>query len=103
MPRVFARGSRTFFAASLALPHAVREPATALYAFCRMADDAIDLGTNHEAALRELHLRLELIYSGSPRDIRPTARSRLRPAIRHPQTYPLALLEGSRGRDRPPL
>ncbi|HKX94980.1 MAG TPA: squalene/phytoene synthase family protein, partial [Methylibium sp.] len=32
-------GSRSFFAASLLLPRAVREPASALYAFCRMADD----------------------------------------------------------------
>ena len=35
-------GSRTFFAASHLLPRRIREPATALYAFCRLADDAID-------------------------------------------------------------
>ena len=38
-------GSRTFFAASHLLPRRVREPATALYAFCRLADDAIDLAS----------------------------------------------------------
>jgi phytoene synthase len=88
-------GSKTFFAASLALPHSVRQPATALYAFCRMADDAIDLGTNHEATLRDLHRRLELIYSGSPRHIaadRAFADCARRFAI--PKQYPLALLEG---------
>ncbi len=37
-------GSRTFFAASLLLPRRVCAPATALYAFCRLADDAIDDG-----------------------------------------------------------
>jgi 15-cis-phytoene synthase len=36
-------GSRTFYAASLLLPRRVREPATALYAFCRLADDAVDI------------------------------------------------------------
>ena len=37
-------GSRTFLAASFVLPRAVSDPACALYAFCRMADDEIDLG-----------------------------------------------------------
>ena len=36
-------GSKSFFAASLVLPGRVRAPATALYAFCRLADDTIDL------------------------------------------------------------
>ena len=35
-------GSRSFHAASLLLPRRVRDPATALYAFCRLADDAVD-------------------------------------------------------------
>lgn len=35
-------GSRTFLAASMLLPRAVHEPACALYAFCRLADDAVD-------------------------------------------------------------
>jgi len=88
-------GSKTFFAASLALPHAVRGPATALYAFCRMADDAIDHGTDHEAALRDLHRRLGLIYAGVPGDIaadRAFADCVRRFAI--PMQYPLAMLEG---------
>jgi len=37
-------GSRTFHAASLVLPRRVADPAIALYAFCRLADDAVDLG-----------------------------------------------------------
>ena len=32
-------GSLSFHAASRALPKSVREPALALYAFCRLADD----------------------------------------------------------------
>jgi phytoene/squalene synthetase len=40
--RLLANGSRTFLAASWLLPRAVREPACALYAFCRQADDEVD-------------------------------------------------------------
>jgi phytoene synthase len=40
--RLLRDGSRSFFAASLLLPRAVREPACALYAFCRIADDLVD-------------------------------------------------------------
>lgn len=35
-------GSRTFLAASWLLPPSVRDPACALYAFCREADDEVD-------------------------------------------------------------
>lgn len=108
-------GSRTFFAASLALPRSVRKPATGLYAFCRMADDAIDNcgqrgalpadaasagavrghATRARAALAELHERLERIYAGAPRDVaadRAFADCVARFAI--PRQFPLALLEG---------
>jgi phytoene synthase len=37
-------GSRSFLAASLLLPRSIAAPASALYAFCRMADDEIDRG-----------------------------------------------------------
>jgi 15-cis-phytoene synthase len=60
-------GSRSFFAASLLLPRHVREPATALYAFCRVADDAVDQTTDPGRALAGLHSRLDDIYSGAPR------------------------------------
>ena len=88
-------GSRTFFAASLALPKSVREPATGLYAFCRMADDAIDQGGDRTAALADLHLRLDRIYAGAPGDAaadRAFADCVARFAI--PKRFPLALLEG---------
>ena len=35
-------GSKSFFAASRILPQRVRDPATALYAFCRITDDVAD-------------------------------------------------------------
>jgi 15-cis-phytoene synthase len=57
-------GSKSFFAASLLLPRHVREPATALYAFCRVADDAVDGTDDPAAALLVLHARLDTIYGG---------------------------------------
>lgn len=93
--RMLRGGSRTFYAASLVLPGGARRSATSLYAFCRMADDAIDHGTDLAAALLDLHARLERIYSRAP------ARSAVDRAfsacvIRHaiPKELPLALLEG---------
>ena len=61
-------GSRTFFIASLLLPRSVRDPASALYAFCRQADDAVDVERQGDAvaALRE---RLALAYDGRPHAI----------------------------------
>jgi len=59
-------GSKTFFAASLLLPARVRTPATALYAYCRLADDAIDLGADPHAEMRVLTSRLDAIYDGRP-------------------------------------
>jgi phytoene synthase len=59
-------GSRTFFAASLLLPPRVREPASALYAFCRSANDAIDIDGGRPAALARLRDRLDRAYDGRP-------------------------------------
>lgn len=59
-------GSRSFFAASLLLPRDVRDPATALYAFCRMADDAIDLEGADDGALSALRIRMARAYEGRP-------------------------------------
>ncbi len=58
-------GSRTFFAASKLLPARVRRPATALYAFCRVADDLIDKG-DPAPALDALRCRLDAVYAGRP-------------------------------------
>ena len=52
-------GSYTFFAASLLLPRAVRDPASALYAFCRLADDAVDTGDDPQRAVMRLGERLD--------------------------------------------
>jgi phytoene synthase len=86
-------GSRSFFAAGLLLPKRVYQPATALYAFCRLADDAIDEGHCKIAALARLRARLDLAYAGNPH-----AADRAFAAVvaRHhiPRALPEALLEG---------
>ena len=86
-------GSRSFHAASRLLPVAIRDPAIALYAFCRVADDAIDCdGPGQLGWLRE---RLALIYAGRPLPLvadRAFARIVERFAI--PRDLPEALLEG---------
>lgn len=64
--RLMRGGSKSFFAASLLLPARVRAPATALYAFCRLADDLIDLGHDPAGAMRELADRLDAVYAGRP-------------------------------------
>jgi len=88
-------GSRSFFAASLLLPRRVHEPATALYAFCRVADDLIDVGDNPAAALADLRARLDAAYAGQPR---PIAADRALAAVvlchAVPRTLLDALLEG---------
>ena len=60
------QGSKSFYIASLALPRQVRTPATALYAFCRVADDAIDHSREPLRALDDLHRRLDAVYQGDP-------------------------------------
>ena len=65
-------GSRSFYAASFLLPQRIRDPAIALYAFCRIADDAVDCAGNDPSAqaraLDELHDRLDRVYDGRPSD-----------------------------------
>ncbi len=83
-------GSKSFFAASLMLPSRVRGPATALYAFCRLADDAIDLGDDPAAAMAELTSRLDALYDGRPWAI---AADRALAAVVHRFAIPRALLD----------
>jgi phytoene synthase len=88
-------GSRSFSAAAHLLPRRIREPATALYAFCRLADDLVDDGTGQSDALAELRHRLERAYSGDPCD-HPADRAFAHTVAAYavPRELPSALLEG---------
>jgi phytoene synthase len=92
-------GSRSFHAASLLLPRPVRDSATALYAFCRLADDAIDEGDTaagaRTKALANLSVRLDAAYAGRPHDD-PADRAFANVIATHhiPRAVPEAMLEG---------
>ena len=64
-------GSKSFHAASHFLPGDVREAALALYAFCRLADDAVDLSDEQPAAVLGLQERLDRVYAARPVDAPP--------------------------------
>lgn len=97
---LLANGSRTFLAASYLLPRSVRDPACALYAFCRVADDAIDAAPagGVDAALAVLRLRLDAAYAGDGRRSAGDAVDRAFAAVVRrfaiPRALPEALLEG---------
>ena len=88
-------GSRSFFAASLLLPRRVATPASALYAFCRFADDLIDEHGGRADALAHLRARLDRAYAGDPLP-HPVDRAFAEVVARHalPRALPEALLEG---------
>ncbi|MCU0983654.1 MAG: phytoene/squalene synthase family protein [Acetobacteraceae bacterium] len=88
-------GSKSFHAASRLLPPSVRAPATALYAFCRLADDAIDGEGASAGALAALGERLDLVYAGRPLN-HPCDRALAAIVESHalPRALPEALLEG---------
>jgi len=93
--RSIRQGSQSFYVASLLLPVAIREPAYAVYAFCRMADDLIDRDEGGADSIRGLRRMLDRIYAGAPD---PTFVERgfadvvARFAI--PRAVPEALIEG---------
>ena len=102
-------GSYTFYAASLLLPKAVREPASALYAFCRLADDAVDNATDNltcnpaqggsnsgggkHAAVARLRARLDAAYSGEALPVGSVAADRALAAVVSHFEIPRALLD----------
>ncbi|MGE0311938.1 MAG: phytoene/squalene synthase family protein [Lautropia sp.] len=100
---LLAHGSRSFRAASLLLPVRVRAPATALYAFCRIADDAVDgevidgapSAERARLGLTRMRCRLDRIYRRRPvQAAADRAFARVVAEHRIPRALPDALLEG---------
>ena len=89
--RSIREGSRSFYMASLLLPQKVRTSACALYAFCRSADDAVDLDLQSDGAIEELRARLALIYLGDPIE---RAEDRALNEVVNRYSIPLRLLDG---------
>lgn len=93
---ILRAGSKGFAAASSLLPARVRASATVLYAFCRVADDAIDLDPRAtEASVDALRERLERVHANRPVDD-PVDRA-LAVVVANekiPIALPRALLEG---------
>lgn len=96
--RLMRTGSHSFFAASRILPQRFKHAATAVYAFCRVADDAVDempAGASIEIVMDYLRERLDAIYRGEPFLIDADIAFA---AIVHeyaiPKAIPMALLEG---------
>ena len=66
LPEMIRSGSKSSSAAALLLPSAFRNPAYALYAFCRLSDDLVDVEPGSLEAIAQLRERLELAYEGRP-------------------------------------
>ncbi|RTL45708.1 MAG: phytoene/squalene synthase family protein [Burkholderiales bacterium] len=85
-----AHHSKTFHAASLLLPPAVRAPATVLYGFCRLADDTVDVEGGRRLAITQLRRRLDRVFEGRPQ---PVAADRALAAVVARYAIPRALLD----------
>lgn len=94
---IIRRHSKSFSLASVLLGTDLRDRASGLYAYCRRADDAVDLVPPAEAPARVRELRAELddVYAGrSLRDATLVELQRLVVETNIPRAYPEALLEG---------
>jgi len=96
---ILRAGSKSFDAAGRLLPPRLRGPIAALYAFCRVADDDVDLvaAGGRAAAVDALAARLDAAYLGRPADHAvDRAFSAIVRGYRIPRAIPDALIEGFR-------
>lgn len=94
---VLATKSKSFALASKLLPPESRDDVALLYAWCRYADDAIDLAPAAEraGALERLRRELDDVYAGTPTgDAVLDAFGALARRRAIPRAYPEALLDG---------
>jgi phytoene synthase len=92
---ILREGSKSFDAASRILPPRIRDPASVFYAFCRVADDAVDDTQAPADAVEALRARLDRVYRQDPDDD-AVDRALSRVVTEHQIPQPLfdALLEG---------
>src|SRR4029077_4252786 len=84
--RLTRKSRSNFFYAFLCLPRPQREAIYAVYAFCRIVDDAVDLGRDREEqqrALGQWREEIARVYGGAPQH---PAAQRLQDAI---LTFPI--------------
>ncbi|HEY3500076.1 MAG TPA: phytoene/squalene synthase family protein [Polyangiaceae bacterium] len=96
---VIAEHSKSFSLASRLLDPAAREDVAVLYAWCRRADDEVDLAPIAERPERvaRLYAELEAIYAGEV--LGPPVLAEFQALVRRrgiPREYPQALLDGMR-------
>ncbi|MCA9671044.1 MAG: phytoene/squalene synthase family protein [Myxococcales bacterium] len=91
---ILSAGSKSFAAAGWLLPAALRRGAAAIYAFCRVADDAVDEADDPRAGLEMMRGRLEAIYEGRPAGAVDRAFAEVVRERGIPRVIPEALLEG---------
>ena len=95
--QILRQGSRSFHAASLLLPHRVGDAASALYAFCRLADNAVDHPSAPGPVVSGLEARLGAVYSDD--HLAGSVDRAFRDVVKTheiPRAVPEALLEGLR-------
>ncbi len=88
-------GSSSFYSASRILPSWLRRDACALYAFCRLSDDAVDVEGGDSTSVTQLRARLDRVYDGAPAD--DAIERALSDVVRThgiPKALPNALLDG---------
>lgn len=93
-----AAGSKSFALASRLLPATARDRAAVVYAWCRRADDAIDLARPEQRplALARLHDELDAVYGPSGEGANPILRA-FAEVVRErriPRRYPAELVAG---------
>lgn len=93
--QLLRHGSKSFAVAARLLPRRLRDPVTAFYAFCRVADDLVDDTSDPAWAVKVMHHRVRRIYAGDPFE-HPVDRAFARVVHRYhiPQAPVMALLEG---------
>jgi len=93
---ILARGSKSFALAGALLGSGIRQDAAVLYAWCRLADDRLDLAPSDQRrqAVTELRAELDAVYRGSVSHPLLVALHDLVTRIQLPRAYLEALIDG---------